>query len=56
VGPFCENWTALSGDKSSGSENRMTPFERFFDRHVAPFCIACGVVGFFIGMMMLGGR
>jgi hypothetical protein len=29
---------------------------RIFDRYVAPFCIACGVVGLFIAMMMLGTK
>jgi hypothetical protein len=36
--------------------NEVSKFEKVFDRYIAPFCIACGVVGFFIGIMMLGSK
>jgi hypothetical protein len=35
---------------------KETEWERIFHRYVAPVCIACGVVGFFLGIMMIGAR
>jgi hypothetical protein len=31
-------------------------WERFFNRYIAPVCIACGVVGFALGIMMIANR
>jgi hypothetical protein len=33
-----------------------TKFERFFNKWIAPFCIACGIIGFWIAIWKMQGK
>ncbi len=40
----------------SNRDDMGASFTRFFDRYIAPFCIACGVIGYCLGVMGIAER